>query len=214
MDSVFLRIPLFPLPAVLMPGTPLPLHIFEERYRMLIRRCIETGEEFGVVFITGTQVRSVGCTAEIVQVMKKYEDGRFDLMTQGKRRFTIGAIHDELPYLEGSVHYFNDEEGTDADSEALIHSGVRLIAHVSALAEVDMDPAFLKKLSNEELSFVLAGTCSTDLEERQALLELRSTGERLSRSVLCLEQSVLQMRYQKKLAALCDGEFQPEDFRN
>ena len=77
-------IPLFPLGVVLLPQMELPLHIFEERYKVMINECLEQEREFGVVHYDGTDIRSIGCTAKILGVVKHYEDGRMDIVTRGK----------------------------------------------------------------------------------------------------------------------------------
>ncbi|HUX51324.1 MAG TPA: LON peptidase substrate-binding domain-containing protein [Spirochaetia bacterium] len=207
------RIPLFPLPAVLMPGTPLPLHIFEERYRLLLRRCIDSGSEFGVVYQTDSEISRVGCSAQIIDVTGTYDDGRSDIMTHGKRRFRIVQVHDELPYLEGSVEYFDDEPKSD-DVSGLVTAGIALMVRVSRLAQVKLDADFLRLISPEEISFVLAGTCTSSPAERQDLIEMRSTRERLERSLNCLERSARQMSFQKSLETANGGKFDPSNYRN
>jgi Lon protease-like protein len=82
-------LPLFPLSVVLFPRTDLPLHIFEERYKEMVRDVLESNREFGVVLVLEKGIASVGCTARIHEVDKKYEDGRMDLSTVGFRRFEI-----------------------------------------------------------------------------------------------------------------------------
>lgn len=215
MDELFRRIPLFPLEVVLMPGTPLPLHIFEGRYRKMIRRCRETDEEFGVVSLSNQIMMSAGCTAKITEITREYNDGRLDIMTQGKRRFFISEVHEELPYLEGTVHYFSDENESGADSRAdEIARGIELFKQVSTLADVPLDPAFLYKLPPEELSFVLAGTCTTEIEERQRLLELRSTRARLMHCIISLEQTVNRMELQKQVEQAVGEPVNLEELRN
>ena len=82
-------IPLFPLGVVLLPQMELPLHIFEERYKVMINECLEQDRNFGVVHYVGTDIRTMGCTAKILDVIKQYEDGRMDIVTRGKTRFVI-----------------------------------------------------------------------------------------------------------------------------
>ena len=74
------RIPLFPLEVVLFPGMPLPLHIFEPRYRIMLARCINEKIEFGIILTLGTELSKIGCTAEIVEKLKEYPDGRVDIL--------------------------------------------------------------------------------------------------------------------------------------
>src|SRR5713226_6933051 len=81
------RIPLFPLNVVLLPGAGLPLHIFEPRYRQMVKNCLEEKSEFGMVLSLDKGVARVGCTAEIVQVTKRYNDGRMDILTAGRVPF-------------------------------------------------------------------------------------------------------------------------------
>ena len=108
-------IPLFPLEVVLLPEELLPLHIFEERYREMIGECLQAKasglgrQDFGVVSVNGEEISSVGCTAHIVNVTKKYDDGRIDILTVGKRRFEILLTNEEKSYLRASVELFDDE---------------------------------------------------------------------------------------------------------
>ena len=83
------RIPLFPLGLVLLPKMALPLHIFEDRYKQMIAECLAEDRPFGILHFDGKTVASVGCTARVVQVLKKYEDGRMDIMTRGEDRFVV-----------------------------------------------------------------------------------------------------------------------------
>jgi len=117
-----MELPLFPLHTVLCPGVALPLHVFEERYRLMVEHCVEAGEPFGVVLIregreTGPldgRISRVGTTADIREV-GRYPDGRFDLMTVGGRRFRIETLTDsEEPYLIADVRYLREPVG-DAD---------------------------------------------------------------------------------------------------
>ena len=116
-------LPLFPLEVVLLPEEPLPLHIFEDRYKTMIAECLEAKaagkgqQEFGVVLLNGQAVSAVGCTAHIVNLTRRYEDGRMDILTVGKRRFEILMTNDERSYLRGGVDYF-DDEGPDSPSDA------------------------------------------------------------------------------------------------
>jgi len=113
------RLPLFPLHAVLVPGVALPLHIFEPRYRVMVGRCLTRGEPFGVVLIRSgaeagdpaPQVASIGTTARISQA-SRYPDGRLDIVTVGARRFRIEAVHaGDEPYLVGDVTFIDESIG-------------------------------------------------------------------------------------------------------
>ncbi len=93
------RIPLFPLEVVLLPHISLPLHIFEERYKLMIGDCLAQDRGFGVVYFDGSELKKVGCTAKIMRVLKRYDDGRMDIITRGEKRFVLKKIFDEKPYL-------------------------------------------------------------------------------------------------------------------
>lgn len=97
------RIPLFPLDVVLFPTMQLPLHVFEPRYKVMIRRCLEEPINFGIVLATKDSVASVGCTARIVRKVKDYPDGRMDILTEGVSVFRLTRILDENVYHEGLV---------------------------------------------------------------------------------------------------------------
>src|ERR1700733_1603894 len=103
-------LPLFPLQVVLFPRTPLPLHIFEERYKQMIADVSRAHSEFGVVLAGEKGIVNTGCTATVEKVLKKYPDGRMDLISIGRRRFEIILLNDEKPYLRGAVEFFDDEE--------------------------------------------------------------------------------------------------------
>src|ERR1700675_741365 len=96
-------LPLFPLPVVLFPRTPLPLHIFEERYKEMIRDVLDSHAEFGVVLAGEKGIVNMGCTAIVDNVLKRYPDGRMDLLAVGRRRFEILQLDDEKSYLRGQV---------------------------------------------------------------------------------------------------------------
>jgi Lon protease-like protein len=102
-------IPLFPLGVVLLPQMELPLHIFEERYKVMINECLEQDRDFGVVHYDGTDIRTMGCTAKILDVIKQYEDGRMDIVTRGKTRFVIKDMDQSRIYLQAKVLFFEDE---------------------------------------------------------------------------------------------------------
>jgi len=127
-----MRIPLFPLHAVLSPGIALPLHVFEDRYRALVRFCLDTKSPFGVVLIReGSEVArgpepqklaiaAVGTLAEIREA-SRYSDGRWDLVAVGGRRFIVRDVHNaEAPYLVADVDPLEDEPGDRDAAEALV----------------------------------------------------------------------------------------------
>jgi Lon protease-like protein len=102
------KIPIFPLGLVLLPGMQVPLHIFEERYREMVDHCLEEQSQFGIVYYNGSNFRSTGCSAGIVKLVKRYEDGRKDILIEGERRFSLESIDDTGMYLHARVRYFDD----------------------------------------------------------------------------------------------------------
>lgn len=103
-------LPLFPLGVVLFPQAPLPLYIFEERYKEMLSYCIENEEPFGVVYLDSGKVFSIGTTSHVVNVLHVWDDGRMHLHCEGRRRFRVNRFIQEKAYLQGEVEYFEDEE--------------------------------------------------------------------------------------------------------
>jgi len=168
-------LPLFPLGVVLLPGTELPLHIFEDRYKEMIGEVIRERIEFGVVLANEKGIVNTGCTATVEKVLKEYPDGRMDIMTQGRRRFEIMRINDERSFLRGAVEFFDDEEFEPASPEVQ----QRAIERYNELRALSSnEPLDLAGASSQQLSFHLAQPVS-DLPFRQLMLSLRSERERL-----------------------------------
>src|SRR3954447_19421843 len=92
------RFPLFPLGLVLLPGEVVPLHIFEERYKLMIDECIDSGTEFGIVWMADDGLKEVGCTARITQLLERMEDGRMNILVQGDRPFRLLRRIEDMPY--------------------------------------------------------------------------------------------------------------------
>jgi Lon protease-like protein len=178
------RLPLFPLGLVLLPGLLLPLHVFEDRYRTLVRELLELPEEqrrFGVVAIrSGREVGADGVTAlheiGVVAQLRRvtpYEDGRFDLVTSGTDRFRLAALDDGAAYPTGLVEWLPDELGA-APEAALLDRAVRvafrdyLAALAAAREEQPEDPEL--PASSLVLSYLVAASVNVDLEDRQRLL--------------------------------------------
>ena len=104
-------LPIFPLELVLLPGVPLPLHIFEPRYKEMIAECLEQKKPFGVVRASSDGVADIGCTAEIMSVIKKYDDGRMDILTRGVERFEVIEVNEDRSFLQAEVAVVHDEDG-------------------------------------------------------------------------------------------------------
>ena len=167
-------LPLFPLDVVLFPGTPLPLHIFEPRYKEMIGECIEQKKLFGVIRVRENNLADVGCTAEIVAVTKRYDDGRMDIVTQGRERFELLEVNQERAFLRGEVLYVSDEPEQPTAQER--ERAIELHRDILALASAQQH---LTDGNEPPLSYQLAGSLPLDLDFKQQLLGLRSEGERI-----------------------------------
>lgn len=167
-------LPLFPLDVVLFPDTPLPLHIFEPRYKEMIGECLERKLVFGVVRAKESSLAEIGCTAEIVAVTKKYDDGRLDIVSEGRRRFQIRNVNHERSFLQGEIEYFEDEPATPKTAD--VEKAVKLHAQIMQLLAAE---AATPDPEDPQLSFHLAGTLPLDLDFKQTLLGLRSESERV-----------------------------------
>jgi Lon protease-like protein len=195
------ELPLFPLPVVLFPGVPMPLHVFEERYRRMLADVRVTNSLFGLSFFN--EIESVGerppeghvgCVAEVVEV-QPLEDGRSNILTVGVVRYrVVDYVESEEPYLVARVEFFEDEE---EDQELLARSATEVTEVFGRIARavraLNDDRAALPELSTDEperLSFLVAAAMDMDNELKQELLELRSSAERLSRLSRLLTQVV------------------------
>ena len=106
-------LPLFPLTLVLLPRTPLPLHIFEDRYKEMIGEALDADTEFGIVLVMKRGLAGIGCTARIRELLRKLEDGRMDILAEGRQRFEILSTDNERNFLRGRVRYFQDDMGLE-----------------------------------------------------------------------------------------------------
>ncbi len=166
-------IPLFPLELVLFPGAPLPLHIFEPRYKEMITECLLKDQPFGMVRVKDSSLAAIGCSASILNVLKKYEDGRLDIAAEGMRRFEITQVNQERTFLQAEVAYFEDEPSLPGQSavDAVVQLHEQLFAVLGQPVSVEHD--------DEMLSFQLANELPVDLDFKQALLEMKSEAERI-----------------------------------
>lgn len=174
--GVFLSplLPLFPLDLVLLPGTPLPLHIFEPRYKEMIGECLENKSLFGVVRAQETDLAEIGCTAEIIAVTKTYDDGRMDIVTQGRDRFELLEVNQDRSFLRGEVLLVTDEPEKAPPAE--VERALELHKQILALANAEQD---LPPDDETPLSYHLAGSLPLDLDFKQKLLATRSESQRI-----------------------------------
>ncbi len=200
------EIPLFPLGVVLFPGTLLPIHIFEERYKTLINGCLESGRAFGVIYYTGENFYSTGCSAIVQSVVKKYKDGRMIILTQGQERFRIDAITGDKPYLTGRVEFFDDDPVSDtAELTALSKLALALFRDSLQLNKENQKLDIPETVDAKFLSFLIVAHSDFTLDEKQAFLEMRSTPDRLSRITLALRKLITRQKASREIAGIISG---------
>ncbi len=207
------RTPVFPLGLVLLPRMPLPLHIFEERYRQLINQCLQKDEPFGVLLHTGSTVQTVGCLARIDSVINTYDDGRMDILAVGTERFRVTRMHEEKPFLEADIEIFHDDPidiSAENRIEELAKSAVTDLQEFARIAGYSIDSQMLNKLDTEELSFLLATTDVFSTEEKQQFLELRSTPDRMIRAGRAIGHSKDKIAMSKQIRRIL-GKSSDED---
>jgi Lon protease-like protein len=201
------RLPLFPLGAVLFPGLVLPLHIFEDRYKELIRDLLEGQEprQFGVIAIrvgreTGiggvSALHDVGCTATLRDVTET-DDGQYDIVTVGADRFRLRDLDDSRPYLTGEIDLLEEPRGDEraaARAAAAVQRGFR--AYLNLLADRGSATISVPDLPDEPvlLSYLVAASMVIELNDRQTLLAQPDAVSRLSaeRALLAKEAAMLR----------------------
>jgi Lon protease-like protein len=193
------EIPVFPLGVVLFPHMPLPLHIFEERYRQMMRDCQESGTGFGVVAIReGVEVgpparpHSIGTLAQLRNV-EELGDGRFNILVVGKTRYRIDSLSRGKPYLTAKVEYLEDSPG---DEEATLKLAQRVSRAFRRYADLlrtlaGETPSELELPEDAELlSYLVAATLQVETRHKQALLEVDSATDRLAGCLVLLRREL------------------------
>ena len=188
------RIPLFPLEVVLFPQLALPLHIFEPRYKLMIRHCLSEKLEFGVVLTRSDGIASVGCTASIVEVTREYPDGRLDIVSKGQHVYSILSVLEDQPYYEAQVEFRCEPRSAleSGDSAALreIYEQCHALFY-GTLA----DSEELQKARSQ--AFYIAADMPLENDHKQTLLEIPVEKERREQLLEWLRELLpqLQERY-------------------
>ena len=169
------RIPLFPLDVVLLPAMPLPLHIFEPRYKNMIRRCLSEKSEFGMLLASNQAMAEVGCTAAIQRIVREYPDGRMDILTEGRAPFRLGELLEEKEYYEGLVEYLADEP-----SEINPAKETELVELVEQCHELLFGRPWDEGEPHDPatLAYRIAARLPIEMAQRQALLKMRKEENR------------------------------------
>lgn len=213
-DDATRTLPIFPLAVVLVPGEMLPLHVFEERYKALMRDALEDGRRFGLSYVSRAQVGaetppppgSVGCEAHITAVIP-LPDGRMNLLSVGAARYVVRGYTQIEPYLIAEVESLADEVDEAGDVTELagrvrdkferLATAARTLSNEAGEAvtpELDVEP--------EALSFLVAANIALESDVKQEMLEMRSTRTRLERLEGRLDELVETYEYRAEMHAL------------
>jgi Lon protease-like protein len=166
--------PLFPLALVALPGELVPLHIFEERYKTMMAECLDSGTEFGIVWMADDGLREIGCACTIERVLERMDDGRMNLLARGTRPFRVLERQSHLPYPAGVVEFI--EDGVDEPDSKLAGDARAAYADLVKRA-TDREP---EGVELEEMgAYDMAATVDFGLDAKQGLLDLRSENARL-----------------------------------
>jgi ATP-dependent Lon protease len=201
---------LFPLGIALLPTERIPLHIFEPRYRELIGECIHDDREFGLVLEDDEGLREVGTRAAVVGILERFEDGRLNIVVEGRERFRVRELTSGRSFQTGRVEPVADD---DAEPEpAAVDRAVGLLRRLGALAGADLDEL---AVTTDAPSFELAARVDFAAKLKQELLELRSEPERLTRVAELLERlaATLELQQAGKRIAETNGRVTPELLR-
>lgn len=199
-------IALFPLGIVLVPGEVVPLHIFEERYRLLVNERRDGQEEFGIVLSEDEAVREIGCTAVVSEVLQELDDGRLNILVEGRRRFRLLDLvqpdDQEAEYLRGAVRYIDDE--VEEASESLRRRALDVFRRMLALMNVETPRA---PGGEGPLSFRIVASVDFGTALKQELLESVSEEGRLGTLATVMETLLprLELRKQREAAIRGNG---------
>jgi Lon protease-like protein len=195
------EIGLFPLELVLMPTEQVPLHIFEPRYKELIGECLSEGREFGLVLEDEEGRREVGTRAGVIEVLQVFDDGRMNVVVEGRDRFRVLELTEGRAFLTGEVVPLDDED--DPASEGDVDQALALFRRLAAAAESDVEEP--SEWSHDTLSFELAARIDFGVELRQELLELRSERSRLVRLAELMEHAIEAIEREREVRERAAG---------
>ncbi len=190
------ELPLFPLELVLFPFQQIPLHIFEDRYRQMIKRCMDTKAEFGLVFGTDDNFHDTGCAATVAKLVTRFPDGRMNIVVRGTRRFRMLKRLDVHLYISGIVEEVEDAR-EPADSE-LANRALELYQDAVKLSLGWLDWRRESNCPPSELSYAIAASLNLTLSEKQEFLETTSVNRRLRSVSDTLEDALKTVREVKR----------------
>jgi hypothetical protein len=191
-------LPLFPLRMVAFPGSAIPLHIFEERYREMVGEAEAEGTEFGILLAKEGGILNVGCSVTVEAVLERYGDGRFDVLTRGQRRFTVSSVNEDRAYLRGDVEFFDDLDWTPISSD--LRDRVMLAWERIEGAERAQGKSMGDRPDpdSDRLSFEVAQRMD-DVDFQTSVLRMRSEIERLRHFLGFVDAYVERIGYVAKM---------------
>jgi Lon protease-like protein len=199
MASMVERFPLFPLGLVLLPGELVPLHIFEERYKLMIGECLEEGREFGIIWLADDALKDVGCSARITHVLERFDDGRMNIVVEGTGPFRLERRIGDLAYPAGDIELLDDD--SEADESALERARTGYADLVEQVTGTRPEPQTLSELS----AYGMAATLDIALAAKQTLLELRSEPARLEQLEALFAEAIKRIKTAARVAEQASG---------
>jgi Lon protease-like protein len=193
------RFPLFPLGLVLLPGELVPLHIFEERYKLMVGECLEQDTEFGIIWLSDDGLKEIGCAARITRVLERFDDGRLNIVVEGTVPFRLTRRIEDLPYPAGDVEPLADDG--EADQEALERARSRYADLVEEVTDARPDPELLAQLD----AYGMAATLEVAPAAKQSLLELRSESGRLEQLEALFAEALQRIKMAERAAEQASG---------
>jgi Lon protease-like protein len=193
-------LPLFPLPLVLLPTEVVPLHIFEDRYKEMISLCLDEHRDFGIVWLSDSGLKEVGCTASVAEVLEQMEDGRMNILVRGGTPFRLLEKQGEHAYPAGTVEILGDQQVPDPE-ETGGEARERYADLLESLTDERPEQAALEELS----SYEMAASVDIDLEVKQGLLELRSEEARLRLLARLFKAGIKTLKRARDVAERASG---------
>jgi Lon protease-like protein len=196
------ELPLFPLQTVLYPGLPIPLHVFEDRYRQMFKRVLDGDRRFGVVAIVkgrevdaGATYHPVGCVAEVAEV-DRHADGRLDVVAWGRNRFAIDGVAQAAPYIVAEVRTLPEVTGEGAEHRT-VKTGRLFTRYVSTLLRMAGQPVEPIDVPEDPVaaSYLIAAGLQVDLADKQRLLTIPSAAERLAFEAALLRRELALLEH-------------------
>jgi Lon protease-like protein len=199
MPGTIERFPLFPLDLVLLPQELVPLHIFEERYKLMIGECLDEEREFGILWLSDDGLKQIGCSARITRVLERFDDGRLNILVEGAEPFRLLRRIEDLPYPAGDIELLGDADA--GDRSAAERARERYADLIEQVTDTRPGEDELARLD----AYGMAATLDVALDAKQQLLELRSERGRLKRLDALFAEALERIRLAERAAERASG---------